>query len=255
MILNPNKTKALVVSRSRFVNPPCGDSLLYGVSIYVGPNLDILGMKFDSRLTIEDHISQRNGILRLVKCVFVDVSLCFFIATVHLFSQSLSCVLRCWGLLQNVIFSFSSARCIQWAALPWSDFVAVVSLSSCCWTVYVVQVNLNLSHCLFSDFKSAAVRVWHTWDVAVSHPLEFEVSRCRISQFAMCFLVAQTLVWNDLPYTVFDTGMLDGFQEAVNCWLLPWVCFTVLHGTSACVVAKAIYKQFCFSHLGLCCWF
>ena len=47
------------------------------------------------------------------------------------------------------------------------------------------------------------------------------VSRCRMSQFARCFLPAQTHVWNDLPETVFDTGMLDGFKGAVNHWLLP----------------------------------
>ena len=33
MILNPNKTKALVVSRSRTVNPPHGVLVLSGVSI------------------------------------------------------------------------------------------------------------------------------------------------------------------------------------------------------------------------------
>ena len=48
MILNPNKTKALVVSRSRTVNPPHIDLVLSWVSICVSPNLDILGVKFDS---------------------------------------------------------------------------------------------------------------------------------------------------------------------------------------------------------------
>ena len=56
MILNHNKTKALVVSRSRPVNPPYGDLVGSGVSICVSPNLDILGVKFDSRLTFEDHL-------------------------------------------------------------------------------------------------------------------------------------------------------------------------------------------------------
>ena len=32
-------------------------------------------------------------------------------------------------------------------------------------------------------------------------------------------------MWNDLPYTVFDTGMLNGFKGAVNRWLLPRVVF------------------------------
>ena len=81
MILNANKTKALVVSRSRTVNPPYGDLVLSGVCICASPNLDILGVKFDSRLKFEDHVrgivssvSQRIGILRLVKRVFVDTS-------------------------------------------------------------------------------------------------------------------------------------------------------------------------------------
>ena len=77
-----NKTKALVVSRSRTLNPPHFDLVLPRVSICAGPNIDILGVKFDSRLTFEDHArgivsraSQRIGILRLVKRVFFDTSL------------------------------------------------------------------------------------------------------------------------------------------------------------------------------------
>ena len=69
MILNPNKTKALMVSRSRTVNPPHGDLVLSGVSICAYPNLDINGVKFDSRLTFEDLV---RGIVSLVsqKMVF-----------------------------------------------------------------------------------------------------------------------------------------------------------------------------------------
>ena len=73
MIMNPNKTKAVVVSRSRTVSLPHGDFVLSGISIRASPNLDIIGVKFDSKLTFEDHvrgivsrISQRTGILRLV---------------------------------------------------------------------------------------------------------------------------------------------------------------------------------------------
>ena len=56
MILNPNKTKALVVSRSAGLSPPHGDLVLSGVSIRAGPNLDILGVKFDSNLTFEYNV-------------------------------------------------------------------------------------------------------------------------------------------------------------------------------------------------------
>ena len=100
MMLNPNKTKALVVSRSRIVNPPHGDLVLSGVSICVSPNPNILGVKCNRKLTFDAHVrsivsnvSQRIGILRLVKRVVVDTSVL---------------------LLLNFIFSFSSARCILW---------------------------------------------------------------------------------------------------------------------------------------------
>ena len=89
------------------------------------------------------------------------------------------------------------------------------------------KVNLNLNPSLFNELPSASVRVRHTRAAAAAHPLEFDVSRCGTSQFARCFLPAQTRVGNDLPYTVFHTGMLDGCNGAVNRWLLPRVCFSV----------------------------
>ena len=45
MILNPNKTKALVVSRSRTVNPSYGDWVLSGNSIRANSKVDIHGVK------------------------------------------------------------------------------------------------------------------------------------------------------------------------------------------------------------------
>ena len=88
MILNPNETKALVVYISRTVSPPHVDLALSGVSIRASPNLDILGVKFYSKITFEDHVhgivsgvSQRIGIFRLVKRIFVDTSVllrCYF---------------------------------------------------------------------------------------------------------------------------------------------------------------------------------
>ena len=122
MIMNPNKTKALVVSISKTVKNPYGDLVLSGVSIRASPNLYILGVKFDSKLIFEDHVrgnvsrvSKRIGILRLVN-VYLWTPVCYFVAVFHLFSQSFiySIVLRCGDQLQNVTFSFLSARCIRW---------------------------------------------------------------------------------------------------------------------------------------------
>ena len=81
MTLKHNKTKALVVSRFRTVNPPHVDLVLSGVFICASPKLDILDIMFDSKLTFEDHVrdivsrvSQRIGILRLVKRLFAETS-------------------------------------------------------------------------------------------------------------------------------------------------------------------------------------
>ena len=118
------------------------------------------------------------------------------------------------------------------------------------------KVTSNSNHCLFSELPSASTRVRHSRAAAAAHPLEFEVSRCRTSQCARSFLPAQVRMRNDLPYSVFDTGTLDGFKGAVNRWLLPFVVFSsVFRGAGACSVAKTIYKKLCFSRLGLCCWF
>ena len=38
------------------VNPPHGDLVLSGVSIRDSPNFEILNVKFDSKLTFEDHV-------------------------------------------------------------------------------------------------------------------------------------------------------------------------------------------------------
>ena len=204
---NPNKTKALVVSRSRTVcPPPHRDLVLSVVSIGTSPSLDILGMKFASRLTFEYHVrgivsrvSWRICILRLVKRIFLDTSVLL---------RSLSIVLRCEGQLLNVTFSFLSARYIRWPG-----FVPISFLSLCHHVVWLGLVCCRrLTRTLITRHPRAA---------AAAHLLELEVLRYRMSQFARSFLPAQVRLWNDLPYTVFDTYMLDGFKGAVNRWLLP----------------------------------
>ena len=96
-------------------------------------------------------------------------------------------------------------------------------------------------------------RVRHSPAVAAAHPLEFEVSRCRTSEFARaflpaqftrCFLPALVLMWNDLPFGVFDTRTLDGLKLGSSQALVASVCvFFNFPCAGACGVAKAISKQ------------
>ena len=109
-ILNPTETKALVDNRSRTVNPLHCDLVLSGVSIRDNPNLYILGVKFDSKLSLKDHVrgiisrvSQIIDILRLMKRIFLDTSV-LLRSILHLFTQSLSIVLQSGGQLLNVTF-------------------------------------------------------------------------------------------------------------------------------------------------------
>ena len=116
MLLNPKKMKALVIIRSRTVNPPYGDFVLSGVSICASPNLDIIGLKFDRKLTIEDHV--RGIVSRVAKNGYFEAGeacLCghFCVTSLLLCICYPSVVLRCGDLLLNVIFSFSSVGCIR----------------------------------------------------------------------------------------------------------------------------------------------
>ena len=211
-------------------------------------------------LTFEDHVrgivarvSQRICILRLMKRVFVKTSVLLRCNILCICSHNPCVLFSCVGVCCWMSRSASRAPGVFGGeALPWADFLFVVSSTSCCCTLYVVEGKFELGsllcfHLLLSEFDIRAA--------AAAHPFEFKISKSRTSHFARCFLPAKTSVWNDLPYTVIHAGTLDGFEEAVNRWLLPWVCFSAFRHAGAYEVAKTIYKRFCLSHLGLCCWF
>ena len=169
IILNLNQTKALVINRSRTVNPPHGDLVLSVVSICANPNFNILGMTFDSRLTFEYHVRgvvsrgyQRIGILTLVKRVFVATSL----------------LLRCYYVFVLTILEYcspvweSAAEChrqllerqVYSVARLWPDktFVLLCYLGRVSALCMLYKGNLYSNYCLFNELPSASVRVQHT---------------------------------------------------------------------------------------------
>ena len=88
------------------------------VSIRASLNLDVLDMKFDRKPTFDDHVrwiafrvSQRIGILRLVKHIFLDTYVllrCYFAFVLPI----LEYCFPAWGSAAEVTFSFLNARCI-----------------------------------------------------------------------------------------------------------------------------------------------
>ena len=88
--------------------------------------------------------------------VYLRTPLCYFVAILHLFSQSLSIILRCGGQLLNVI-CFLSARCIQWPGfvpirvscrcgigIAWLGLVCCTRLLRTRITVYWASLHLFL---------------------------------------------------------------------------------------------------------------
>ena len=225
MTLNPNKTKALVVSRSRTVNPLHGDLVLSGVSICANPNLDILGVQFDRWLTFEDHVrggivprvSQRIGILRLVKRVFVDTSVllrcyCAFGLPILeycslVWGSATECHLQ---LLERQLYSVARL-CPDQTLLSLCHGRHVAALCM------LYKVNAISNHCLFSELPSASVRVRLQ---LIHYSLHYRSVERPNLQGVSC---RPRLVCgiHDLPYTVFDTGTLDGIMGAVNRLFLP----------------------------------
>ena len=68
-----------------------------------------------------------------------------------------------------------------------------------------------------------------------------------MSQFARAFLPAQVRLWNDLPYTVFDTGTLmdSRVQSTVGCF--PELCFLQFSKAQVLVgLQKQLINNFVF---------
>ena len=74
--------------------------------------------------------------------MYLWTPLCRFVAILSFFSQCLSFVIMCGGLLLNVVFSFSSTRCVRLPgfALIRLSYRCVISVI-CCFTVYIYVVK------------------------------------------------------------------------------------------------------------------
>lgn len=78
----------------------------------------------------------------------------------------------------------------------------------------------------------------------------FEVTRCRSSQFARCFLHAQGRLQSDLCSVMFDSDTLNWFTGAVNPSLLPWDCLHIFSSVRACLYMWDLSNHLVFKTWG-----
>ena len=168
------ETKALVVSRSRTVRPPHGDLILSGVSFRASPTLDILGVKFDSKLTLKSMcvvlfpVSLRELVFWGWWNVYLWTPLCFFVA------------IRICSPNPSVLFSGAGVSCWMSPSASWAPGVfggpdksfflchrRRVAGQGCTRLIRtrltrLYKVKSNSNYFLFSELPSASTRVRHS---------------------------------------------------------------------------------------------
>ena len=162
---------------------------------------------------IVSRVTQRIVILRLVKRAFVNSSVllrCYYAFV----SPILEYCSPVWGSAAECHLQLLERQVYSVARLgPDRILLSLCHRRHAAVLCMLYKVNSNSNHCLFSELPSASVRVRHIRDAAAAHPLEFEVTMCRTSQFARCFLPAQTRVWNYLPDTVFVRNQQNPYLQ------------------------------------------
>ena len=114
--------------------------------------------------------------------------------------------------------SASRAKSIRRPGFVLIEFLVVISSTSCCYTVYVVQGKSELEslHCWFSELPSTSVRVRHNLAMGYVEPVGLR-------------------------------------EQSIVGWSLS--CVFQFSVEQVLVDCKSNCKQFSFSNLGLSCWF
>ena len=203
MLVNPSKTKAMVISRSRTIAPPYPDLVLNGTVIDMVKELRVLGVVLDSKLTFESHVrcvaaaaSRKLGILR---------------KTIGLYRLPILAARCFWSFLLPVL-EYCSAVWMSAAATHLHLLDRVVARAS---TLSGGEVRCDLGHrrkvaamCMFYKIwsnNSHPVREFippihvpgrRTRQAANMHALTLEVPRAKTHQFSRTFVPCCTGLWN-----------------------------------------------------------
>ncbi len=223
MKLNASKSKCLCISRSRTLNPLHGPLLVDGAPLTVCDELDILGVRFDSKLSFERHIrrlvssaSQKLGVVRKAYRIFGDQSIsascfrCFILPLLEycapVWSSAAVSHLR---LIDRVV---SSARFLCGGEAAW-DLGHRRNVSSVC---MLYKIHANQLHPLNASIPNAFVPTRNTRLASNSHARCLQQVRCHTSQFQRSFVPCAVRLWNMLDEGTCTTSDVQKFKSASN---------------------------------------
>ena len=226
MEVNPGKTKALIISRSRTIYPVFPGLVLNGVPVDVVPEMKLLGIILDSKLTFESQIraivastSSRLGILRKVSSLYSDsevVTRSFWSYVLPLLEYCSPVWLSAAGchlsLLDRIVrravtLSEGKVNC---------DLVHRRQVASLC--VFFKIFN-NIEHPVRLHFPPISVPTRFTRRTAVMHDFVLRAPRCRTVQYSRSFIPTCVALRNNLAGSVFEGSGVSSFKSMVNLFL------------------------------------
>ena len=227
MLVNPSKTRGMLISRSHTVEPLFPDLLIDGSVVEMVSELKILGVIIDSKLSFEKQVraiaasaSMRVGILRKTMSVFRDVTVvakCFwaFILPVLEYCSLvwMSAATSHLSLLDRVVSQVSrlsggSVTAIFGIGAKWH--LGVSSSRLAVWLITLCVVFFPAQYALRRPTRGALA----------AHSRSFEMPRSRTVQFSRSFVLSCVRLWNGLHESVFAGEGLGAFKTSVNRFLL-----------------------------------
>ena len=226
MKLNASKTKTMIVSRSRTLQPQSPPLTIGGTVVNESDDLVIFAVTFDLKMTFEKYLrsvsraaSQRLGILRKSWRVFHDRSLlgrCFrgFVLPVleHCSAVWCSAADTHLKLLDRAV---SGAR-----FLTAGVFECDISHRRSVAVLRMFYIRCNPVHPLNGALPGPYVPVRVTRSALIAHRCTCAPPRCRTLQYSRTFIPFLMSLWNDLANPVFDGVGLAGFKSRANATLL-----------------------------------
>ena len=227
MKINPAKSKSLCFSRSRTVFPLHGDLVVDGSPIANCCELDILGVKFDSKLTFESHIraivssaSRKLGILRKAYTILQDASIsvtcfrCFILPLLEYCAPVWSSAAASHLRLIDKVFRTAQFLCNGNVLCNLSHRRDI----SCLCMLY--KIRASLSHPLHGSIPALYVATRLTRGAFESHRATLQEIRCRTNQFQRSFLPATVSIWNSLNNNVIEANNIQTFKSRANKLLI-----------------------------------